>query len=143
MRRLRKPSSAKGKSSEDLTSATTTPEVLAASASLVDSGHSGASTETHAGVNINVEHNSPTKSSKAGGGTLVTPAKLRSRRNIMDTNGSSSGSLTTLASTSGLGKEIFKHFEKSGKSELYGLFTVPTSLYLSLNLVKKKKILNM
>lgn len=119
MRRLRKPS-AKGKSGEEsLTSAI----LETATTGLIDSSHNSIRTETHAGANINVEINSPTKSCKVGGGTLVTPAKLRSRRNIMDTNGSSCSSITTTPATAGcLGKEVFKHFEKSGKSELYGLF---------------------
>ncbi|XP_065358666.1 THO complex subunit 2 [Calliphora vicina] len=119
MRRLRKPS-AKGKSGDETTAATTNLEVVKASVagSIEIGGHtSSASTETHAGANINLEHNSPTKSSKAGGGTVVTPAKLRSRRNIMDTNGGSSSSLTPSTATASLGKEVFKHFEKSGKSE--------------------------
>lgn len=136
MRRLRKPS-AKGKSGDETTAATTNLEVVIAAAGSIDiGGHtSSASTETHAGVNINLEHNSPTKSSKAGGGTVVTPAKLRSRRNIMDTNGGSSSSLTPSSATASLGKEVFKHFEKSGKSELYGLFNSSCRPYFSITIL--------
>ncbi|XP_023304562.2 THO complex subunit 2 [Lucilia cuprina] len=107
MRRLRKPT-AKGKSSEETT--TINLEVTG-NLDIAHSSSGGSSSETHA---INQDHNSPTKTCKAGAGTLVTPAKQRSRRNIMDTNG---GTTTSSSATASLGKEVFKHFEKSGKSE--------------------------
>lgn len=152
MRRLRKPS-AKGKTGEESTIAAaagaTNLEVLtiAVPNDTSNSGTVAAGSETtHAGVTCSANPNSPTKSYRSVTGnsgvvTVVTPAKLRSRRNIMDTNGSgSSSTIATTTSAACLGKEIFKHFEKSGKSELYGLFnsSCRPNFYFYINLVKKK-----
>lgn len=139
MRRLRKPL-AKGKTGEESTtvaSGATNLEVLTIA---VPNDTVAGSETTDEGVNFSTDFNSTklyrSVTGNSGVGTVVTPAKLRSRRNIMDTNGCSS----TTTPAARLGKEIFKHFEKSGKSELYGLFnsSCRPNFYFYLNLVKKK-----
>lgn len=143
MRRLRKPS-AKGKSGEETTAATNLEALTSSSIDNTTNASSSSATETHAGVSTNLEqHNSPTKQTtcKSGGvnvgAQVVTPVKFRSRRSIMDTNGSGGGGSSSTAAatsptTSSLGKEVFKHFEKSGKSELYGLFNSSCRPYFSI-----------
>ncbi|XP_058986277.1 THO complex subunit 2 [Musca domestica] len=114
MRRLRKPS-AKGKSGEDSTTA------ASASSSDIHISNENTSQEdsaTHGTTTKILENISPTTTSKTLVTTTPTKSSKSSRRNAMDTtNGGGGGSSGGSPTNSLISSDVFKHFEKSGKSE--------------------------
>lgn len=149
MRRLRK-LSAKGKEDTSATSTSSSGETSAGGGGHIDhnsssSASASASTEsaTHDTTSINSEPpplSSPTKSllvTPSAAAPTIKSSKSRRSASLMDTtNGAGGGG----GGGNCLSAEVFKHFEKSGKSELYGtLFFCLLSIKISVLRTQKQK----